>query len=29
MIEDPPETKGLRPGANSFDDRTYLRLALD
>lgn len=29
MIEDPPETKGLRPGANSFDDRAYLRLELD
>jgi hypothetical protein len=28
MIEDPPETKGLRPGANSFDDRAYLRVML-
>jgi hypothetical protein len=27
MIEDPPETKGLRPGADSFDDRAYLRLS--
>ncbi|MGW4062266.1 hypothetical protein ACWEGE_28565 [Amycolatopsis sp. NPDC004747] len=24
----PPETKGLRPGANSFDDRAYLRVTL-
>ncbi|SEF34280.1 hypothetical protein SAMN05421837_107302 [Amycolatopsis pretoriensis] len=28
MIEDPPETKGLRPAANSFDDRAYLRVRL-
>ncbi|WP_439378319.1 hypothetical protein [Amycolatopsis lexingtonensis] len=27
MIEEPPETKGLRPGADSFDDRAYLRLS--
>ncbi|MFI5586930.1 hypothetical protein ACIA5G_17930 [Amycolatopsis sp. NPDC051758] len=28
MIEDPPETKGVRPAANSFDDRAYLRVRL-
>ncbi|MGW3964957.1 hypothetical protein ACWED2_34420 [Amycolatopsis sp. NPDC005003] len=28
LMLDPPETKGLRPGANSFDDRAYLRLRL-
>lgn len=28
MIADPPETKGVRPGANSFDDRAYVRVAL-
>lgn len=28
MIEAPPQTKGVAPGANSFDDRLYLRVAL-
>lgn len=28
MIEDPPETKGRRVGANSFDDRAYIRISL-
>lgn len=28
LIDDVPETKGLRPGAHSFDDRAYLRLTL-
>ncbi|WP_370961145.1 hypothetical protein [Amycolatopsis sp. cg9] len=26
LMIDPPETKGLRPAANSFDDRAYVRL---
>ncbi|MEA5364928.1 hypothetical protein VA596_35715 [Amycolatopsis sp., V23-08] len=28
LMLDPPETKGKRPAANSFDDRAYLRVAL-
>ncbi len=28
MIADPPKTKGLTPGARSFDDRLYLRVGL-
>ncbi|MEV6645479.1 hypothetical protein [Amycolatopsis sp. NPDC051371] len=28
LMIDPPETKGLRPAANSFDDRAYLRVRL-
>ena len=28
MIEDPPATKGVIPGALSFDDRTYLRVEI-
>lgn len=28
LMLDPPETKGLRPAANSFDDRAYLRVRL-
>ena len=28
MIDSPPPTKGVAPGANSFDDRLYLRVRL-
>jgi hypothetical protein len=28
LMLEPPETKGKRPAANSFDDRAYLRVAL-
>ena len=28
MIDSPPQTKGVAPDANSFDDRLYLRVAL-
>ncbi len=28
MIDGTPQTKGVQPGANSFDDRLYLRVAL-
>jgi hypothetical protein len=29
MIADPPETKGVRPGAHSFDDRAFVRVRLN
>lgn len=28
LIEQSPASKGFRPGANSFDDRAYLRCLL-
>jgi hypothetical protein len=27
MIDEPPATKGVRPGQESFDDRTWLEIA--